>query len=348
MLGLFGSIRIYVWLSIVVVIALVAGTLIPQGGATWQNVAADGKSAALFTRFLGLRDIYHSWWFILLGVLLAVNILCCNLRRFSLKPGRLGSMLTHLGFVLILAGGAVSGIWGERGSIYFREGEIAEAFAGVDSRPLGFKVHLRDFILTTETFASEQLLVFIENSDKYWKYPVVLNREYSIEDTDYRLEILRYVPDLRVELKTGEFYSISDQPNNPAIQVKVVNGRRTEKTWLFAEHPDMNINNEVDGKLMLVYQRFESERITDFESKLDISEDGKVVLTKTIRVNDPLRYKGYTFYQADYDPDDLTWSGLDVVKDPGVSFVYAGFCVVLAGMILTLYINPIVKKQGCA
>ena len=38
----------------------------------------------------------------------------------------------------------------------------------------------------------------------------------------------------------------------------------------------------------------------EFTSWLTIIEDGKVVLKKVIEVNDPLTYKGITFYQASY------------------------------------------------
>ncbi|MDH3393360.1 MAG: cytochrome c biogenesis protein ResB [Desulfobulbaceae bacterium] len=40
----------------------------------------------------------------------------------------------------------------------------------------------------------------------------------------------------------------------------------------------------------------------EYRSDLTVIEDGKEVLTKAIVVNDPLDYRGYTFYQASYEP----------------------------------------------
>jgi cytochrome c biogenesis protein len=40
----------------------------------------------------------------------------------------------------------------------------------------------------------------------------------------------------------------------------------------------------------------------DFESDLVIVQDGREVVRKTIQVNDPLEYNGYTLYQASYQP----------------------------------------------
>ncbi len=41
-----------------------------------------------------------------------------------------------------------------------------------------------------------------------------------------------------------------------------------------------------------------------YRSRLTILEEGREVLTRDIFVNDPLRYKGYTFYQDSYDEEE--------------------------------------------
>lgn len=85
-------------------------------------------------------------------------------------------------------------------------------------------------------------------------------------------------------------------------------------------------------------ERFDAPpQIKDFKSKLEIIEGDSVVLTKTIEVNDPLIYKGWTIYQADYNPDDLAWSGLYIKKDPGIGIVYTGFILLIAGIACILF-----------
>ncbi len=39
----------------------------------------------------------------------------------------------------------------------------------------------------------------------------------------------------------------------------------------------------------------------EYTSSLTVLENGREVLTKTIEVNDPLTYKGITFYQSSYE-----------------------------------------------
>ncbi len=86
------------------------------------------------------------------------------------------------------------------------------------------------------------------------------------------------------------------------------------------------------------------EKIRDFYSVLQIIDGGEVVAKKKIEVNDPLRYKGYALYQSSYDTEGLSWSGLQVKKDPGVPFVYAGFLIQISGMVVIFYVNPLLRK----
>ncbi|HTS17895.1 MAG TPA: cytochrome c biogenesis protein ResB, partial [Verrucomicrobiae bacterium] len=51
-------------------------------------------------------------------------------------------------------------------------------------------------------------------------------------------------------------------------------------------------------------------------------------------------YKGYTFYQSGYNPDDLSYTAFQVVKDPGVPVVYAGFALMIVGLFIVFYLNP--------
>ncbi len=65
-----------------------------------------------------------------------------------------------------------------------------------------------------------------------------------------------------------------------------------------------------------------------------------------IEVNAPLSYRGYTLYQAGYNPEDLTRSTLQVVRDPGVPVVYTGFLCMIGGLILLLCFKPAACKPS--
>ena len=64
------------------VLVCIAGSVIPQGeiGAVYENAYPGWSGLILQT---GLDDVFHSWWFILLTLLLCGNLLGCNLLHIS-------------------------------------------------------------------------------------------------------------------------------------------------------------------------------------------------------------------------------------------------------------------------
>ena len=83
-----------------------------------------------------------------------------------------------------------------------------------------------------------------------------------------------------------------------------------------------------------------SDDIANFVSTLGIETNGNQVFSREVRVNQPLNYGGYSFYQASYDPKNPRYSGLLVVRDPGLGFVYVGIIAVLFGIMHILLVRP--------
>jgi cytochrome c biogenesis protein ResB len=69
----------------------------------------------------------------------------------------------------------------------------------------------------------------------------------------------------------------------------------------------------------------------DYKSDLVVLEEGQAVASKTIEVNDPLRYKEYHIYQSGYDPEGGRFSILQVKSNSGLWMVYAGFILMVGG-----------------
>jgi hypothetical protein len=91
---------------------------------------------------------------------------------------------------------------------------------------------------------------------------------------------------------------------------------------------------------------FQRERdIEDYKSEVKVFEEGREVMAKTIEVNHPLVYGGWAIYQQSYNETDWTWTGFEVVRDPGLWVVYAGFVMMCLGSIYVFYVKPRVKKN---
>jgi cytochrome c biogenesis protein ResB len=86
--------------------------------------------------------------------------------------------------------------------------------------------------------------------------------------------------------------------------------------------------------------------IKSFKSTIQLVEGESVVGERTVEVNSPFHYKGYTFYQSGYNPDDLSYTSFQVVKDRGVPVVYTGFALMIAGLFIVFYLNPWFDARG--
>ena len=81
------NLLISVKLTIVVLIALAAtsavGTVIPQNKSLAAYYQEYGETLFRIFYSLDLFDMYHSWWFLFLLLLLTLNVAFCSLNRFS-------------------------------------------------------------------------------------------------------------------------------------------------------------------------------------------------------------------------------------------------------------------------
>lgn len=78
------------------------------------------------------------------------------------------------------------------------------------------------------------------------------------------------------------------------------------------------------------------------------ARQGSAEVKEVIKVNEPMTHNGWTLYQANYDPKDPTYSGLDAVYDPGVFWVFTGFVLICAGVFYMFYVEPWLKRRASA
>ena len=69
-------------LLIIVMALSLAGSLIPQQEAAMTYVNAYGSRTAMLLISLGFTDIFHTWYFYALEILLCLNLLLCSILRF--------------------------------------------------------------------------------------------------------------------------------------------------------------------------------------------------------------------------------------------------------------------------
>ncbi len=78
----FSSVQVTVVVLLTLAGTSIIGTFIPQNQNPMDYIQAYGEFAFKLFSILGLFDMYHAWWFLLLLLILTVNIVVCSVDRF--------------------------------------------------------------------------------------------------------------------------------------------------------------------------------------------------------------------------------------------------------------------------
>jgi len=83
----------------------------------------------------------------------------------------------------------------------------------------------------------------------------------------------------------------------------------------------------------------------EYVSNVTVKKDNKTVAAKKIKVNHPLYYGGYYFYQYDYDKEAGSYTILKVASDSGLTLVFGGYLFLCAGFFWLLWFKRLRKTK---
>ncbi|QGG47764.1 cytochrome c biogenesis protein ResB [Heliorestis convoluta] len=254
--NIFSSMKLGLFLLLVIAITSIAGTIIPQ-----KRMPQDYGSLYPLYSALGLTDMYASWWFVTLLFLLAMNLFICSFNRMTplwnlfAKPKakvsegyltRLDHHLTHQ-------------------STKNQEGlcqQVKEDWQGRGYRVVEEKLDGKVFLhgdkgrygIWGSFITHVSLLVIL--------FGAVLGIYFGTEG--------------RIAAEVGRTFSLHE---------------------VYELTPDEDFKVRVDD-FKTIYR--DDGSVDAWVSTLTVIDEGQEVLTEEIRVNHPLNYKGYKFYQSFY------------------------------------------------
>ena len=259
----FASVKLTIGLLLTLAATSIIGTLIPQNEAPGAYLQTFGETLYRVFSLLGLFDMYHSWWFRALILLLVVNIIVCSIDRLQAT------------WKIIFARNPRFNIARYRqlkNKTEFNHdgvaGQLKELYLPVISRR--FKFHR-----TEET-----------------------DNGFAIYAEKGRLTRLGvYVVHLSVVvlLIGGLIGSIFGYEGF----VNLAPGDSASTIQLRQNNQILPLGFEIRCDDFKV-EFYDSGAPKEFRSSLSILKQGKVVKQKDIIVNDPLHFEGISFFQASY------------------------------------------------
>lgn len=394
------SVKLAIFLLIIITLASILGTFIPQHRSPAEYTARYGQLAEVLVR-LEITQLYHSWWYVGLLLVFALNTLVCTLTRLGPKwkraffpsmtpaknmllafkindqhkrPGPMekvkqeltealltrryrirenkeaqqiflvarkkilgifGSDIVHLGLLIILLGGILSGLMGIRQNLTISEGQVLDV-PGAD-----FKLRMDKFV--TEYYPGGGV--------KDWKsYMVVVEEGQEVHSKAVEVNHpLSYQGFVFYQSQYGWDWK------NPSLDI----GVRKQSDPEFLEKLVIRVGQTIllsDGQTEVTAVLF----VPDF-----MLDENNAATTRSLRPNNPAVmieghragekvFSGWVFQKFPdftrihsreetdfkvelYKSNAPQFSVLQMAKDPGVNYIWAGSFLLMLGLFIAFY-----------
>ena len=325
---------------------------------------------------------FSSYYFLFLGfiplpggrlvlLLMTVNLFSSMFKRNLWQLKKIGIIIVHLGGLLLLAGGGLTAYFSSEGNMVIAEGESSNYVDDYHNMELAFVNNsLKDSL--EYTVVDESLLY--EGS------------RFQIFDEGPEIYIISNIKNVRIENRISpadsiykglleKFVLLPKKPeqektqNRPALIYKI-QGTSNGSDGIYGLFLGQGLNDPFKINDQIFHSEYRRERtyvpfnieLIDFEKIMhpgtnvakSFSSDVNLIENDIprrtlIKMNEPLRHKGYTFFQASFiDDSDVETTVLATVKNYGRLFPYISSIIMSIGLLihLLLMIPKMIRRKS--
>jgi hypothetical protein len=328
-------------------------------------------------RELGLfaaQHMFFSSWILWLGPiplpggyattgLLTISLLAKFLLYSPWNFHRLGTILTHLGILVLLIGGLITALTQQEGYMIIGEGEQSQTVFDYHKRVLVIEKNAS----IIESIPFDHLKAGITPNKNDLPFDLSIEslckncRPVAVKETSDR-------HGLAAQMRLTEIPSEKENEANLSGLTLRITGADAKQDGLYItmeEVPDKPIINiDADQYALYISRKMtplpfsitlnEFEKVmhpgtnlaSAYSSRLTI-KDGETEWPYLIQMNEPFRYKGYTFYQSSFsERTDGDYSILSVVQNKGRVFPYLASLIIFIGLLTHILIRLQTRKRA--
>ncbi len=270
--GFFRSIKLTIFLLILLAILSIIGTIIQQNEAPSEYLQRYGTGLYNVLDFFSLFDMYHSWWFSTILLFLVINLIACSINRF---PGT-WRQIFHRSDSKVLKDSMIKTL------PYLERVDISNLKEILNEHEISSI--LKKGIRSPDRVETDSAITFYSEKGRFSRFGVYLTH-LSI--------IIILIGGL-----IGSLYGFRGFVN-------ILEGESVDQIYLKVKGEEISkpvgFSIRCDEFKITYYDLSGKDRyVKEYASDLTVIEDGREILKKTITVNNPLHYKGLNFYQASY------------------------------------------------
>lgn len=295
----------------------------------------------------------------LLTICLAIKFILYSPWRFD----RAGTIITHLGILVLLGGGILTALTQKEGYLSLREGQSSASVADYHARVL--RIEKEDAFFAAVPFEKLKRGEPITGLDIPFELSAIKTcvncRPEGVDDTEGRHGLAQQI-DL-----TDAPPALENETNLSGAVIKVTGADDAQDgIYVTMEEIPHQIKIEKDDATYTMTMR-RAERVLPFEVELVtfkqdnypgmmmargfasdvIVHDNGIDWPARISMNEPLRYKGYTLYQSSFaQKPDGTYSVFSVVQNKGRAFPYIASFLIFAGLLIHCLLRLPKRRKG--
>ncbi len=340
----------------------------PVIGRPWQE---DGVLIPMKIYF----PMLSGFW---LCVLFTLNLTIGGLIRFRKSPKKIGILLTHFSIVFLMVGAGVTKFFEKRGALQIYEGKMSDAAQDYHAEVIEIseladgkvsKVHLVDWDYLADLRPTEEKLFGLvkgtsgkERTFQLKELPFDLRVSNFVENA--QVSPAQFVPPTQGQKVLDGFYltKLPRQKETEAhlggCHLEILNkDGQPLKELLVASRSLKPATITIDGRPFLLRMRKKlwplpfGVQLDDFRVERDPGTrraaayesdvtrlDGVETEEVLIQMNEPMRREGWTFFQANWGPQDIEdpseyYSVFEVVQNPADHWPLYSLLISMVGLI---------------
>jgi ResB-like family len=312
----------------------------------------------------------------IVGTLLLVNLIAAHIARFKLSWKKVGILLLHSGLILLLVGQLFADI--------FIDLESQMRLDQGQTKNYSESLYHDELAIIDTSAADADQVISLPESRLYRNnriglpvdsLEVVIQEYYPnaalISPTQLPSSGYPHLPigPMAVAVQMEKTYKENER-NQPAATVSILQNGNPMGSWSLAAGFPRPLSFQAAGKnfeivlrpkrfykpfaIQLLQFRHDRYAGTDiaknFSSRIKLTDPAKHEDRESlIFMNNPLRYRGYTFFQAGFDNNDTT-TVLQVAQNPSWLVPYISCALIVLGMLLQfgMHLFSFVKRRVIA
>ena len=268
---LFRSVKLTIFLLILLALLSIIGTVIMQNASSEEYVRRYGETLYELLDFFNIFDMYHSWWFSAILLLLVINLIACSINRL---PGI---------WMQMIRGAGANGL----------EDSMVKTLPYVE------KINIRQMPPDVEVQIQSKLKGWYRNIKRI-ETPAGITL-FSERGRFSRLGVPIAHLSILIILIGGLMGSLFGF----RAFVNILEGETADRVFLRSSKGEVSyplpFGLRLDDFQISFYDLPRPEKLVkEYSSLVTVVKNGKEVLKQTVKVNHPLHYGGVAFYQSSY------------------------------------------------